>query len=500
MKKLNITKLIILLPFMFFTACNDILDETPDNRTEIDSLEKISELLAKAYPEALYAPFLEPMSDNAGDKSFSAEEFDMNNFMYEWSDFFEDDLDTPRNYWNEAYAAISQANQALASLDALGYTNVNQRGEALICRAYAHYMLVSIFAKAYNPSTASTDLGITYIKKPEVVLLPQYTRNTMQEVFDNIEADLTEGLKFIGNDLNYTQPRFHFTKRSASAFASRFYLIKGEWQKVIEYSNDVLGAAASSADLRDYVNDYRAAALSASEISVRFSSVVEPANLLVVVGESLFGRRNASARFQLDGNLLRSVFFSAGNPLGLPWSEQVYGQDLFYNVRKFSEYFKTTNQAAGTGNPYIQLPLLTTDEVILNRAEAYAMLGSFQLATDDLNALLSVRSQGYTPAANLTPATITTRFPIDANFYTPFYSITPEALPFINVILRTRRNIFFNEGYRWFDVKRHDIEVIHLRDVTPRVQETLTLPKGDNRRALQIPTEAQARGIAPNPR
>lgn len=500
MKKINIIKLVILIPFMFLTACDDILDVTPDNRTEIDSLEKISELLVNAYPQAIYAPFLEPMSDNADDKSFSATENDLNNFMYEWSDFFETANDTPTNYWNDTYAAISQANQALLSLDELGYTDVNQRGEALICRAYGHFMLVNMFAKAYNPETASTTPGITYIKTPENILFPQYTRNTIQEVYDNIEADLVEGLKYIGNELNYGKPKFHFTTRSANAFASRFYLVTGEWQKVVDHSNKVLGAAASSADLRDYANQYRGPGLTYDQRRTRFSSALEPANLLIVVGGSLFARTHAGARFQLSGSLAQTLFFSA-NPAGLAWSENVYGgTDLVYNVPKYIEYFKTTNQGAGTGSAFIQIPLLTTDEVILNRAEAHAMLGNFQLATDDLNAILSVRSQAYTAAAVLTPERITNNFPVDANYYTPFYSITPEALPFVNVILRTRRTIFYNEGYRWFDVKRHDIEVVHRRDVTPRVSETLTLPKGDNKRALQIPTEAQARGIEANPR
>ena len=31
------------------------------------------------------------------------------------------------------------------------------RGEALVARAYAHFMLVTFFAKAYDPATAASD-------------------------------------------------------------------------------------------------------------------------------------------------------------------------------------------------------------------------------------------------------------------------------------------------------------------------------------------------------
>lgn len=39
-------------------------------------------------------------------------------------------------------------------------------GEALICRAYAHFMLVNIFSMQYNEKTSSTDLGVPYITEP----------------------------------------------------------------------------------------------------------------------------------------------------------------------------------------------------------------------------------------------------------------------------------------------------------------------------------------------
>lgn len=53
--KYNIIKAVAL--FLIVSSCNDILDETPDNRTTIDSAEKISELLVGAYPDAGYVSF-----------------------------------------------------------------------------------------------------------------------------------------------------------------------------------------------------------------------------------------------------------------------------------------------------------------------------------------------------------------------------------------------------------------------------------------------------------
>ena len=94
-------------------------------------------------------------------------------------------------------------------------------------------MLVSLWSNRYNPATAETDLGIPYVTKPESELIKKYTRNSVKEVFDFIQKDIEEGLKYVTNDYRRDH-KFHFNKEAAKAFASRFYLVKGDWEKVIE--------------------------------------------------------------------------------------------------------------------------------------------------------------------------------------------------------------------------------------------------------------------------
>ncbi|WP_445736363.1 RagB/SusD family nutrient uptake outer membrane protein [Mariniflexile sp.] len=496
----NIIKVLVCV--LLASSCNDILDEAPDNRIEaLDSPEKIAELLVGAYPDAAYVPFLEPMSDNAGDKGPSADtgiDFatTLNKRMYFWDDINDIDDDTPTNYWNRAYKAIAQANQALASIDALGGgTEFNiLKGEALICRAYAHFMLVSIFSKAYNPSTASSDMGIPYVTKPETALLGKYERGSVENVYNQIQNDIETGLPLIKD--NYNVPAFHFTQKAANAFASRFYLNKGEWQKVIDHSNNALGANATSV-LRDWTNQY--APRTYSEQNYLYtSSTAEPANILLVSASSLYDRFHANARYQMNSAIASQLFFGR-NISGRFWSFGIYGSsDLFYNIPKFQEYFKVTNQAAGTGNTFVSYVLLSTDEVLLNRAEAYAMLGQLDNATDDINRSLSVKSENYDPATDaltaLDIATIYQGFP--PSIYTPFYTIPTGSLPFVAAILDIKQTIFYNDGLRWFDIKRHNMELTH----TDVLGNSYKLPKADNRRQIQIPEAAQSFGIAPNPR
>ncbi|MEW4924428.1 RagB/SusD family nutrient uptake outer membrane protein [Algibacter sp. 2305UL17-15] len=497
MKKINFNLIKLLVFVLLVSSCNDILDETPDNRTTIDSAEKIGELLVGAYPDAAYVPFLEPMSDNADDKGPSAENIRVNEEMYFWNDINDTDTETPTYYWNRAYKAIAQANQALASIEELGGGEAlnHLKGEALICRAYAHYMLVNIFSKAYNPSTAGSDLGIPYVTEPETVLLGDYERGTVENVYANIREDLEVGLPLIKDD--YDVPAFHFTKRAAHAFASRFYLNTAEWQKVIDHSTLALGVGDASV-LRDWENEYRPRTY--SEQQLRFaSSTQEPANLLLVSAVSIYSvNAYATSRYQLSEALV-DVIFPAANGTGQPWSYVIYGSgDLVNNIPKFQDFFKVTNQAANIGTYYTGYVLFSTDEALLNRAEAYAMLGELDKATDDINLSYSVKTREYIAAFDeLDPTDVQTRFAVaDTSLYTPFYTIPTESLAFVNAVLTIRRTIFYAEGLRWFDNKRHNM-VINHRDFFGNV---VTLPKGDNRRQLQIPESAQSFGIQQNPR
>lgn len=485
----------ICLLTMIIFSCEDSLDEIPDNRTQIDTAEKIGELLTLAYPAGTYSPFLAPRTDNADDKGPSATEVRVNTEMYFWRDANDDDTDFPTDYWNECYAAISQANHALQAIEDLGGSDELDylKGEALMARAYAHFMLVNIWSKTYNPSTAGSDLGIPYVTEPENVVIVDYKRGTVKEVYEKIEADILEGLPLVTND--YAVPKFHFNKDAANAFASRFYLFKGDWNKVIEHSNNVLGEAPADL-LRDINVKYDA--FTFSQVRSEWSSTSEISNLLIVSGNSLYARNYAGSRYQLSGDVATSLFFNGSQINGKRWAYPVFGSnDLVFNIPKYVEYFRVTNAAANIGFAFVTSVLLTTDEVLLNRAEAYTMLGQTDNAVSDINAFLSKKVEGYDAGTDvLTIDQLNALHTVEEGVYSPFYTIEPEKLGLLHGILEYKRREFHNEGLRWFDNRRFNMEIIH-EDIFDN-QNILT--KTDNRRQIQIPVDAQSFGLQPNPR
>nr|MBA4139723.1 RagB/SusD family nutrient uptake outer membrane protein [Segetibacter sp.] len=237
-----------LMAAALLTGCKKYLDKEPDNRTQITSPEQISELLTSAYPRGNYILFCESMSDNAEDKNGGGTGFDFIDrvnrqaYRYEVIEATPDDLDSPDFYWNSVYKAIAAANLALEIIDNSPNKGqlTAQRGEALLARAYGHFMLVTLFAKAYDPATAGTDPGVPYVTAPEKVVLAKYERNTVANVYDMIEKDLKEGYPLIDEKIYGVAPKFHFNKQAAAAFATRFYMFKRNYSTVISYASQAL--------------------------------------------------------------------------------------------------------------------------------------------------------------------------------------------------------------------------------------------------------------------
>lgn len=120
----------------------------------------------------------------------------------------------------------------------------------MVARAYAHFMLVNLWAEHYDPATAQTTLGVPYVTAPEKEALAIYERNTVAEVYKRIEDDLLLGLPLI-KDNAYDAPKYHFNRAASNAFAARYYTWRGDnWDKVAPnnlISNPSIGLISSSA-------------------------------------------------------------------------------------------------------------------------------------------------------------------------------------------------------------------------------------------------------------
>src|SRR5215467_10477028 len=174
MNKKKIYKLVLIFTgFVLVSSCNKYLEKEPDNRASLDTPQKVAQLLGTAYPGANYVPMMETSSDNVGDiGSGDAGSADLNTLNADLF-FFKDtraiNEDSPEFYWFACYHAIAACNEALDAISKASNQDEysSQKAEALVARAYAHFMLVNIFSKFYDPTTAGTDPGIPYVTVSE---------------------------------------------------------------------------------------------------------------------------------------------------------------------------------------------------------------------------------------------------------------------------------------------------------------------------------------------
>lgn len=471
---------------MLAPSCNKYLDTNPDNRTEINSISKVAQLVGTAYPTYDYLTFTEGASDNTEDKGPGIGTVtDVTSRPYFWEDVVGAGTNTPTNYWNGCYQAIAAANQALEAIEQnkFGTAALPYKGEALVARAYAHFMLVTLFAKAYVIGGPNDAPGIPYVTAPETQVIKQYDRGTVKSVYDQVEKDLTEGMALL-SAAAYSVPKFHFTPAAAHAFASRFYLFKGEWQKVVTHTS-----AISSEDFASIVRPLNTtlSAMALADYKVAFTKDDQKFNLLLANQYSTYQRNYP--RYGYGQELLKMI--AAGyNITGKAFAFKTVGTTApNYTTAKYAEFNFVTNQITGAGEPYIMSPLFTTDESLMNRAEAYARLNQFDNAIKDVNTILSTNVKGYvaSDATNL-------------DKIKAFYGVTDSQEAIIKIILETKKVIFLQEGIRWLDILRHRLTVKHNVFDAVGNETFIELKADDNRRMFQLPEEVKLSGIALNPR
>jgi hypothetical protein len=505
------------------SGCN-FLDKNPDMRTDIDTKRKVQLLLVNAYDAPNYGPLGEFCSDNMVDnntpdknkKSLNKTPLStMCNELFAWEDVTSDNAqDSPYHIWEHCYKNIAVANQALKACDELeakGERMSTERAEALICRAYNHFILVNIFCKAYrDPELSKEDLGIHYMTEIEKTVNPQYERGTVAEVYEKIQQDLEEALPYISDEY-YSVPKYHFNTKAAYAFAARFYLFTRQYEKVIACAERVLGPTAATAAplMFDAASCIR---LGNVELELHaWCDAASQANLLIQTTMSwefyyfwldyaryTFNREPEDETLDGSGPCWSSRFpgistYSFGQQYG-GWSAKVW------------YLFEYVNKEAGIGYAHALRREFTTGETLLCRAEAEIMLGR----TADAVADMDVWAKGYTCKNDLTSGNIESFFRWNPNNVQrtpalhntdicPTWTIPSDKLPYIWCVLHFRRIETLHDGMRWFDIKRYGIELTHAMSNGNGV-DSIRLVWDDDRRAIQLPQEVLLAGQQANPR
>ncbi len=488
---LSIRNILPLFALLLFNGCAEFLDEVPDNRVELDNLERAAQLLTNGYSAASPA-FTDFMTDDVSwTKGTNIRQSQRQLYLWEDVTTGPSEPDSPDFFWYETYSAIAHANEVLAVIDELPVESDEDerwrdaiKGEALMIRAYGHFMLVNMFGNHFGQGGD----GVPYITQPETTFLAEYERKSVTRVYNDIEDDLLDGLDLIDDTFYTNSGKYHFNRNAALAFASRFYLFKGDYIRCLQYSDELLGSDPSSF-VRDLTSDeFIAASSSIQGYPQLYSSPDLPSNLLLIRKISLVQRTDFG--FGVERNFYGDLFATRPFQGSTDRRENpafIKGENALFPVR-YQSLFERSSLNSNVGFPYHIAIAFRGEEVLLNRVECYIVNNDFDKAIADLQILSNKRYSG---------ADVTLSMELLREFFGNDPSLSDQFI-LLNYLLLERRKEFLMQGMRWFDIKRWGIEVTHVLEDD---ETEITLPFEDPRRVLQIPTSAiEVGGLEPNPR
>lgn len=256
------------------------------------------------------------------------------------------------------------------------------KAEAYILRAYFHYVLVNIYAKAYNPATADEDGGIPYVDNLDFITVNR--KSSVKEVYSHLIADIDSAFALASLP---DQPKN--AMRVGKGFA---YAIKA---KVLMSIGDFQGA------------------LNALNEGLKYNSTLEDHRSLLTMP--------LTARMPIRSGLTASdnLFYAAGNnidpTLFAPTYEILSGvyepgniikdSSAVYNYQLGAIYVGLPNIPAWLAPTYESNSAgMTTSDLVLMKAECLIRTGKIGEGMDEINKIRVRRIFPYAPLSASTEA------------------------------------------------------------------------------------------------
>jgi tetratricopeptide (TPR) repeat protein len=445
--------ILLLLIAASFISCKKFLDAKPDASLAVPAtLEDVQAMLDRNNVLNTENPIAgEGSTDNyyISDADYAALSTDGFRNMYTWGD--ELYYAVIPNEWSRIYTAVYITQLAVETLQHIerNATNAalydNLLGQALFHRARFYHTAVTMYAKAYDPATASSTPGIplrmtTDFNQPSV-------RASVEASYAQIVSDLQTAIPGLPVTATHVMRP---SRAAAYAQIARVYLSMGFYDKAGLYAD-------SSLQLKNDLLDYNT--ISAT-----------PAFPF-----TLFNKETLFASFANTNNLVTNTKAMIDSNLYVSYATNDLRKTLFFKDngnKRFSFRGSYTGSAAySTG--------VCTDEMYLTRAESFARGGNVAGAMSDLNALLVKRYKtGFVPL------------------------VAGSAAQALSLVLTERRKELLMRDIRWMDLKRLNRETtfaVTLRRVVNG--QTIELLPGSNRYALPIPAAViAASGMQQNER
>lgn len=458
MKKINI--LLTALALIFATSCDSFLDVKPSNQADSESSVQsaddaqimINGLMSKMAGSSYYGRNFIIYGDAKGGDVTT---FSAGNGGDGWYYFnHEPGSNSYEGYWSTMYNCLLQANNIIKNVRVLkeaGATDVDSfLGQALTARALIHFDLVRLYGKPFNMD--KTAYGVPVVTEP-VDAGAQLTRNTVAEVYSQIEADLLEAAPL----LDKAKDNGFINYYANQAILSKVYMYMDEWNKALTAAEIVIDSNVYTPYTTSNWVDSWAETFGSESIF----------ELAVLPGEADLGTGSPGCyyRRRLHGISSGGVFLASKYWLGIMGENDVrwgimdsdQSDEELSSGRKGAcyKYSGSTNLSGdGKGNSTaVNIKVIRLSEVLLNAAEAAVRTGNQAKALEHLSKV-ATRNPDWEA-----PATIT-----------------------VEDIQTERRREFLTEGIVYFEYMRQNMTIYYDDDAFGKA----TYPPKNGRGQLEI--------------
>lgn len=434
---------LLLSGLLLFCSCSDFLELTPSDAVDADNAVTDAKsaqvalngvyrymsgynyygLLFLFYADMKGGDFFPPALGRGQDAYYT--------FTHE------SNTSTGEGMWTQIYSGLSQLNNLISNLEKLDTNGMTTsdisaithiKGQAYALRSLFHFDLVRLYGYPYTMDQGAS-LGVAIVTKP---LLPseQLGRNTVKEVYDQIEADLTASLQF----LKKTKSAGYLNYYGAEAILARVNLFKGNFDKAGDYAKDIIDNGGYSL----YSNTEWVASWKAQfgKESIFELTVSPNENDQALSGPGNFLRPKYIAGTALAAYTAGDYFLNdrlGEDPEDIRWG--VMGEDEYADDGSIPGRRGWIKKYEGDGKATVSannIKVIRLSEIYLIAAEASA-----RKSTPDLNAAATYLNAIRKRSPNLLPA-----------------SAADGADKLVDLVFLERSKELLAEGHRFFDMMR----------------------------------------------
>ena len=308
-----------------------------------------------------------------------------------------------RDIWQYSYLLVVNINNLLENIEKIELS-ADEQAEANIYKGNAHFYRASImhelvrrYAPMYNPSSASSDLGVPVITSIDLGLKP--ARNTVAEVYTQIASDIAAAkqlLAGVAGKAGSIKPTIDAVK----ALEARVALYKQDWATAASVSAELINSgkyalAATAEEMEaEWVNDSGAECMLQLYTDLAETSGTQANDVFLGYSTKIF-------KYAPDFIPTQTTidWYEESDLRGQVWFKElpVYLSSTDYTLKLFTKYWGNPEYETAPNRAYMQRPkIFRLGEMYLINAEANAMKGDAAAAKEALNALQAARGASLT--------------------------------------------------------------------------------------------------------